>query len=235
MAGEQYLREFFNTRMDLEESIVRTFATGGSGMSSRWWKVIVELSKMGHRFSIDFMQEIEAYHQTPIGQAKEAMSRLKGRCITAAQLAAACDSALLQLTATDIRNAIMGLPCRFTDTPLQAMIRFDSSPAPYTAVPVSRKRLVSPIDKLEDDCHLVIKAPFCDEEARLKNLSLEVVGIYKGYAAAKNEANEMLDEDIKNVGGDEGKLQHLYTVWSMRAHVSGERRQVKDRTREIKK
>lgn len=98
----------------------------------------------------------------------------------------------------------------------------------------SRKRLANPIDRLEDDAFLLAKVPFVDEQdpPTLKSVEFEVLGAFKGYAAAKNEANMRLEEDIAAEGGDESKVQHVYTIWSMRAHVSGERRPVKDRVKE---
>lgn len=100
--------------------------------------------------------------------------------------------------------------------------------------PSSRKRLANPIERLEDDAFLLAKVPFVDEQdpPTLKSVEFEVLGAFKGYAAAKNEANTRLEEDIATEGGDESKVQHVYTIWSMRAHVSGERRPVKDRTKE---
>lgn len=100
--------------------------------------------------------------------------------------------------------------------------------------PPTRKRLANPIERLEDEAFLLAKVPFVDEQdpPTLKSVEFEVLGAFKGYAAAKNEANTRLEEDIAAEGGDESKVQHVYTIWSMRAHVSGERRPVKDRVKE---
>lgn len=57
----------------------------------------------------------------------------------------------------------------------------------------------------------------------------------KGYAKAKAEANTLLDRHIAEVGGDETRCRGMFTVWAMRAIVSGEQRVVKDRSREVKK
>lgn len=100
--------------------------------------------------------------------------------------------------------------------------------------PPTRKRLANPIERLEDEAFLLAKVPFVDEQdpPTLKSVEFELLGAYKGYAAAKKEANARLEEDIAALGGDENKVQHLYTIWSFRAHASGTQREAKDRTKE---
>lgn len=100
--------------------------------------------------------------------------------------------------------------------------------------PPTRKRLANPIERLEDEAFLLAKVPFVDEQdpPTLKSVEFELLGAYKGYAAAKKEANARLEEDIAALGGDESKVQHLYTIWSFRAHAAGTQRETKDRTKE---
>lgn len=102
--------------------------------------------------------------------------------------------------------------------------------------PPTRKRLANPIERLEDEAFLLAKVPFVDEQdpPTLKSVEFELLGAYKGYAAAKKEANARLEEDIAALGGDESKVQYLYTIWSFRAHAAGTQRETKDRTREAK-
>jgi len=102
----------------------------------------------------------------------------------------------------------------------------------------SRKRLVSPVERLEDEAYVLAKVPFVEEKndeeksAKLSTDGWELLGIFNRYATAKNEANVRFEDDVVAAGNDESKVQHVYTIWSMRAHVSGTLRPVKDRVKE---
>ena len=104
--------------------------------------------------------------------------------------------------------------------------------------PPTRKRLVSPVERLEDEAYVLAKVPFVEEKndedkaAKLSTDGWELLGIFNRYTTAKNEANVRFEEDVVAAGNDESKVQHVYTIWSMRAHVSGTLRPVKDRVKE---
>lgn len=228
------LKEFLTPRIALYQKIVSTLAGGGSGWSSRWAKVIVELHNLGHLMG-GVIESIEAHCITPYQQATEAMSRITSRLITVRTFSIACSKAGMGAISNDIVEA------GHITTTIQ-VTHGAQSPNIISAASVSlsfppsetRKRLANPIDRLEDEAFLLAKVPFVDEQdpPTLKTVEFEVLGAFKGYARAKEEANTRLDEDIAALGGDETALKHIYTIWSMRGHAGGERRQVKDRTKE---
>lgn len=237
--ADVFLKDFLNTRLSLRQRIVSILAGGGTGWSSRWAKVMVELSKMGHNIPSSAIDSVESCAITPYQQSEAALQAITNRLVTAGQFASACEAATICTIAADVRKAIV-------DGTFGVMIQFDPTPslpayhlgtelvASPPLRPPTRKRLASPIERLEDEAFLLTKVPFVDEQdpPTLKSVEFELLGAYKGYAAAKKEANARLEEDIAALGGDESKVQHLYTIWSFRAHASGTQREAKDRTKE---
>jgi hypothetical protein len=104
---------------------------------------------------------------------------------------------------------------------------------PSPPLPASRKRLMNPIEKLEEETYLVVKIPFCDTDLPANQcIRPEVYKVVTGYQRAKRECDLLMDDDIELQ--DESKIQHIYTVWALRAHAAPEKRQIKSRTVEYK-
>lgn len=241
MSGE-HIHTFFNSRVELEAELISSLG-GGLGMSSRWWKLMIELNKMGMPLTVGVCESIEANNLTIASQAQSAWRTLKNRPITIDMLCIALSRAGLGLWSEKL-NTIALYPQRALVFEPAAAIppsTYEFKPTVPTMalrltdmVAASKKRIGDPLDKLEDDACLVVKVSCVNvtDDSKLADLDFEICGAYKGLPAAKREANLRLDEEIQAAGGDETRVCNMYTVWPFRAYASAARREVKDRTRD---
>jgi hypothetical protein len=250
----EYISSFFSRRYALQQDLVSTLASGGSGCNVGWQRLYVSLSKMGVNLHLDDIRNVELSHMTSaLARASEAWQRLCERNITVNMLIIALEDASLLRIAEEVKKALnspvtvredvsisYGVPSPRPGVMFD-LIRFNPTPSlPPAAYKFSsslpNKRIGDPLDKLEDDACLVVKVSRVDvnEDTKLRDLAFEICGSFKGVAAAKNEANLRLEEEIEAAGGDETKVCNMYTVWTLRAHAATEQRKVKDRSRDVK-
>lgn len=93
---------------EIRKDVVRTLGGGGTGISARWYKVGVELSKLSpyarNKIDSNFLSDITYSENTGPKQASEFLDRLLGlREITGDMFIRACSAALLENVADQLR------------------------------------------------------------------------------------------------------------------------------------
>jgi hypothetical protein len=242
-----HIRDFFNTRMELREKLLRSWCIGGTGWSSGWCKTFCELQKLGVRVNGSDINDISISSVTPRGQAEEALGRLQGLIITVEVLCVALRNALLIATADDIeRNAVVssgGGGGNTFITVMPALAPMDTSlvsspPIKQLAVASSSRRLVSALPLIEEGVYVIYKVPYVnaeyiDDRNALSNVELQRVKLMKGKRQAEEEVDRLMDEDVEAVGGEEHKIQHDYIVLPpFCSSASPAKKEVKKRTKE---
>lgn len=93
-------------------------------------------------------------------------------------------------------------------------------------------RLGDPVATLaKEDTHMIVKVSRVGVSAQttVGEMDYEICGTFKTWAAAAQEANLRLDEEINAAGGDEHRVRNAYTIWSFVGSGSPAPREVKNR------
>jgi hypothetical protein len=197
-----------------------------------------------YRVTTDEIEHIESAASSPLAQAEAALKRICEWGVTASQLAQALYASGLQLTSKEFEQAAYSPGAAFIPTPISRPVYEVASlevtsPQPM-AVASTRKRLVDATKKLEDaKAYVVAKIPFVrpdddDDSVKLSTIAMNVVKFTASKEAAERIANEAMDDDVEDVGGDESKVKHSYGVFRYDFAVAPSARAVKNRVREKK-
>lgn len=94
----------------LHSSLVRTLGGGGSGISARWWKVAVELSKNLKQIDLHWIQDTEANHASGPARATAFLEELADTLrISARTFTSALRAAGLEVSSDEVEAALAAM------------------------------------------------------------------------------------------------------------------------------
>lgn len=104
------LSSLLRTNPVLHQSLVRTLGGGGSGISARWWKVAVELSKHNKQIDLHWIQDIEANHSFGPARATAFLAELADTLrISARTFSSALRAAGLEVSSDEVALALAAM------------------------------------------------------------------------------------------------------------------------------
>jgi hypothetical protein len=197
---------FFNHRMSLRREVIL-------GIASDWQAVAVQLCSLGYNTYVttSFIQEIEAYHSSPVARAEAFLDRVAGWAMPIATFAKALYAAGEQLLAKKINDE-----AGITLHPAFVSVVSTFAPAPVAPTPIVMQSTTQPLEKkvdvtsqLKKGLGLMVRLPAKSKIKSGKSMTLDVL-FCDDIEEATEQCDEHLNDDIDSVGGEENRAPFIY-------------------------